>query len=83
MDMRQCIRSCLDFADVCDTTARLAVRRTGENVSVLRATLETCIRTCELWAENCARHEHEHCQLCAEKCRESAESRRIALPSVQ
>ena len=39
MDMAQCIRSCLDCADVCTATARLAVRRTGQNVEVLRAML--------------------------------------------
>lgn len=78
MDMRQCIRSCLD----CAATARLAIRRTGENVAVLRAMLETCIRTCELCAEECARHEHAHCQLCAEMCRECAEDCRKALPTV-
>jgi hypothetical protein len=82
MDMRQCIRSCLDCADVCAATARLAVRRTGENVAVLRAMLETCIRTCELCAEECLRHEHAHCQLCAEMCRECAEDCRKALPTV-
>lgn len=83
MDMRQCIRSCLDCADVCNATLKLAVRRTGENVAVLRAMLETCIRTCELCAEECARHQDEHCQLCAEMCRECAEDCRKALPTVQ
>ena len=83
MDMRQCIRSCLDCADVCETTAKLAVRRTGENVAVLRSMVETCICTCELCAEECARHEHEHCRLCAEMCRECAEDCRKALPTIQ
>lgn len=64
MDMRQCIRSCLDCADICDATAKVTTRRTGENVSVLRAMLDACIRTCELCAEECSRHEQEHCKLC-------------------
>lgn len=83
MDMRQCIRSCLDCTDVCEATAKLAVRRTGQNVAVLRAMVETCVRTCELCAEECARHEHGHCRLCAEMCRECAEDCRKALPSIQ
>ena len=83
MDMRQCIRSCLDCADVCAATAKLAVRRTGQNVAVLRAMLETCIRTCELCEEECARHDDEHCRLCAQMCRECAEDCRKALPTVQ
>jgi hypothetical protein len=82
MDMRQCIRSCLDCADVCTATARLAMRRTGDNVEVLKIMLETCIRTCELCADECARHDHDHCRLCAEMCRECANDCRSALPTV-
>src|SRR3546814_2746513 len=72
MDMAQCIRSCLDCADVCAATGRLAIRRTAQNIETLRLMLETCARVCELCAEECARHEHEHCRLCAEMCRECA-----------
>lgn len=82
MDMRQCIRSCLDCADVCEATSRLAVRRTGRNVDALRAMLETCIRVCELCAQECEQHEHGHCRLCAEMCRECAADCRAALPTV-
>ena len=83
MDMRQCIRMCLDCADICGATARLAVRRTGENVRMLRATLELCARACDLCAEECERHEHGHCRLCAQMCRECAQDCRNALPTVQ
>lgn len=83
MDMRQCIRSCLDCADVCDATARLAVRRTGQNIDVLRAMLETCAKVCDLCAEECERHDHDHCRLCAEMCRECANDCRKAVPTVQ
>lgn len=84
MDMSQCVRTCLDCADVCTATSRLAVRRTGQNIEVLRAMLETCIRTCELCAEECERHaaEHGHCELNARMCRECADDCRKALPTV-
>ena len=84
MDMSQCVRTCIDCADVCTATSRLAVRRTGQNVEVLRAMLETCIRTCELCAEECERHaaEHGHCELSARMCRECADDCRKALPTV-
>ena len=82
MDMRQCIRTCLDCADICAATTNIAIRRTGQNVEVLRMTLQTCIRTCELCAEECGRHDHEHCNLCAEMCRECAEDCRKALATV-
>lgn len=82
MDMRQCIRTCLDCADICAATSRLAVRRTGQNIEMLRAQLETCVRACEICAEECDRHDHEHCRLCAQMCRECVEDCRAALPSV-
>jgi hypothetical protein len=82
MDMRQCIRSCSDCADVCDATAKLSVRRTGQNVEVVETMLEACARTCELCAEECNRHEHEHCRLCAEMCLECAQDCRNALATV-
>lgn len=82
MDMHQCIRICLDCADICAAAARLAVRRTGENVRTLRAMLELCAHACEICAEECERHEHAHCRLCAEMCRECAQDCRSALPTV-
>ncbi len=83
MDMRQCIRSCLDCADMCMATGRLAVRRTAQNIEVLRLMLESCARVCDLCAQECARHDHEHCALCGEMCRECANDCRAALPTVQ
>ena len=83
MDMRQCIRTCLDCADVCAATARMAVRRTGQNVEALRAMLEHCAAVCMICAEECGGHDHEHCQLCATMCRECAEECRAAIPTVQ
>jgi hypothetical protein len=83
MNMAQCIRTCSDCADVCAATSRLAVRRTGRDVTALRSMLETCIRVCEICAQECERHEHEHCRLCAQMCRECAADCRAALPTVQ
>lgn len=83
MDMRQCIRSCLDCADICAATAKLAVRRTGQDIEVLRIALEACARICELCGEECERHEHDHCRLCAAMCRECANDCRAAIPTVR
>lgn len=82
MDMRQCVRTCLDCADICAATARVAVRRTGQNVEVLRATLVLCARVCDACADECEKHEHEHCKLSAKMCRECAADCRAALPTV-
>ncbi|WP_380780351.1 four-helix bundle copper-binding protein [Sphingomonas sp. R86520] len=82
MDMRLCIRMCHDCADICTATAHVAVRRTGQNVVVLRAQLETCIQACEACAAECEKHDHEHCRLCATMCRECADDCRTALVTV-
>ena len=83
MDMAQCIRNCLDCADICAATARLAVRRTAQNIEVLRSQLETCIKACETCAEECERHDNPHCAMCAKMCRECADDCRKALPLVK
>ncbi|UYH53923.1 four-helix bundle copper-binding protein [Qipengyuania sp. SS22] len=82
-DMAQCIRTCLDCADVCAATARLAVRRTAQNIDVLRAQLEACITACETCAAECESHDNPHCALCAKMCRECADDCRKALPLVK
>ena len=82
-DMAQCIRNCLDCADVCAATARLAVRRTAQNIDVLRAQLEACITACETCAAECESPDNPHCSLCAKMCRECAEDCRKALPLVK
>lgn len=83
MDMRQCIRACLDCADICEATMKIIVRRTGRNSDVMRAMIETCIKTCETCAAECSSHDHEHCRLCADMCRECAADCRKALPTIQ
>ena len=71
-DMTQCIRMCLDCSDICEATARLGLRRTGNDQPMLRELLELCARMCEQCAAECERHDHEHCKLCAQICRECA-----------
>jgi hypothetical protein len=82
MDMRQCIRTCLDCADICAATAKVATRRTGSNEALLQEMLQLCITACDICAEECARHDHEHCRICAEMCRECARDCRAAIDAV-
>lgn len=79
MDMARCIRLCMDCADVCLATSRLATRRTDGNVPLIEAMLRTCMLACETCAEECAKHDHAHCQRCAQMCRECAETCEKAL----
>lgn len=82
MDMSQCIRNCLDCADVCTATARLGVRRTAQNIDVLRSQIETCILACNTCADECETHDNPHCGKCAEMCREVARDFKACLDSV-
>jgi hypothetical protein len=64
-----CIALNVDCADVCAATARLASRVGHHNGSVMRHQVEACREICRLCAEECERHEHEHCKICAQSCR--------------
>ena len=79
MDMRQCIRTCMDCADICDATFKVATRRTGNNELLMEEMLTLCITACDICAEECARHDNDHCRRCAEMCRECAGDCRAAL----
>jgi hypothetical protein len=79
MDMRRCIRLCLDCSDVCTMAYRVATRRTDENRQLIRSVLAVCIEACQVCGEECMRHEHAHCQRCAQMCRECADDCRKAL----
>lgn len=70
-ELRDCIRTDLDCADICATTAAVLSRRTGGNPTVVRALLEACRTACAVCAEDCESHagHHEHCKICAEACR--------------
>ena len=82
MDMRQCVRTCLDCSDICDATSRIAARRTGSNEEALRAVLQACVRLCEICADECDQHDNDHCRLCGEMCRECARDCEAALATI-
>ncbi|WP_217615500.1 four-helix bundle copper-binding protein [Cellulomonas sp. GbtcB1] len=70
-DLRTCIRTNLDCADSCGTTARILSRHTGYDADLTRAHLEACIAACRACGDECEQHAgmHEHCRVCAEACR--------------
>lgn len=75
-DLRTCIRTDLDCADVCETTGRVLSRQTTPDLTVIRAVLQTCAQVCKACGDECARHAemHEHCKVCAEACRRCEEA---------
>jgi hypothetical protein len=80
-ELRQCIRTDEDCAQVCLTAAGVLVRQTETRPETLRPLLEACIAHCEACAAECEGHadHHEHCRLCAEACRRCAAACRAVL----
>lgn len=70
-DLRKCVRTNMDCADVCDATARVLSRHTGYDANISRALLEACIAACKACGDECEQHAsmHEHCRVCGEACR--------------
>ncbi|MFN2100080.1 four-helix bundle copper-binding protein [Altererythrobacter sp. MF3-039] len=73
MDMSDCVRKCMDCSDICTAFTRIASRRTGGNVTVIKSLLEACIIACKVCAEECAKHDNAHCKRCEQMCRECFE----------
>ncbi|WP_435769499.1 four-helix bundle copper-binding protein [Nocardioides sp. SYSU DS0651] len=75
-DLRKCIRTDLDCADICETTGRVLSRHTGYDANITRAILEACAQACKSCADECEQHAdmHEHCRICAEACRRCEEA---------
>ncbi|GGL41489.1 four-helix bundle copper-binding protein [Planomonospora parontospora] len=70
-ELTKCIRTNMDCADICGTTARVLSRHTGYDANISRALLEACAMACKTCGDECAAHAgaHEHCRICAEACR--------------
>lgn len=67
--MSRCIALDRDCADICLQGARLLQRESAIALQYLLLCEEVC-RAC---AEECKKHEHEHCKSCAEACMACAE----------
>ena len=75
-ELRGCITTDLNCADICDATARILSRQTSYDAEVTRAALTACRDACRRCAEECERHAdmHEHCRICADACRRCEEA---------
>lgn len=68
--MAECVRLCRDVVAIASLHAHLTARGSS-HTSELAA---LCASVCETCAEECAQHENEHCQACAEILPECAEA---------
>lgn len=67
----ECIRTNIDCAEVCTTTARLLARQTAPGSPVIKAQLAAAIAATQACAAACDWHGTilEHCRVCAEACK--------------
>lgn len=61
----RCITLDLDCAAIC----RTAVEYMARNSELATMLCEVVAEVCDACAQECARHEHDHCQQCAEVCK--------------
>lgn len=61
-----CVKTDLDCADICLTTATLLARNSSHG----RHLLSECIEICKACATECEKHKVQHCIDCAIACRE-------------
>jgi hypothetical protein len=83
-ELTKCIRTNLDCADICATTARVLSRHTGYDANLTRAQLEACAQACKSCGDECQEHAgmHEHCRVCAEACRACQQACRELLSAI-
>jgi hypothetical protein len=63
--MTECIKTDHDCADICATTIRLLLRDSDQKMTMV----ELCATICAKCAEECEKHDHDHCIQCAKACR--------------
>lgn len=85
-DLRYCIRTNLDCADICDTTGRVLVRQTEPDWTLIKAQLESCHTSCQTCRAECEKHKnmHEHCAVCVkscQRCEDACKALLAALPN--
>lgn len=68
--MAHCIELDRDCAEICFLGAKLLLR----DAEVAHAYLVVCEQACRKCAEECGKHDHDHCKRCAESCRKCAEA---------
>lgn len=68
--MAKCISLDRDCSDICFQAARLLQRES----QIARQFLLLCEEICRMCADECSKHDDEHCKRCAEACRICADA---------
>lgn len=77
--MTECIKLDRDCADTCS----LAVQFLSRNSGISKSIIGLCADICAQCAEECEKHDHDHCQKCAEACRKCEETCKTYLDNVR
>lgn len=83
-ELRTCITTDLNCADICATTARVLSRNTAFNTELVGALVRACVEACRVCGAECEQHadHHDHCRICAEACRSCEEACRELLTAM-
>lgn len=68
--MAQCIRLDRECADICNYLEAAIAR----NSPFIKQIASVCADICTACAEECNKHDHDHCQQCAKACTSCAEA---------
>ena len=66
--LARCIKLNRECAEICQLTASILARG-SEHTHLF---LNVCASICSSCADECERHSHDHCKLCANACRKCA-----------
>jgi hypothetical protein len=72
--LRRCIRTDVDCAEICLAGSHLLLRQTETDPRLVREMLHACVMACQVCADECELHDHEHCVNCAALCRVAQEA---------
>jgi hypothetical protein len=68
--MTRCIELTRDCAEICFQAARHVMRRS----EIARQFLTVCEEICRVCADECRKHNEDHCEICAEACESCADN---------
>ena len=74
-EMVACIRTDRDCADICSLAIKFLGRDSKHTIQIIGI----CADICAECAEECEKHDHDHCVKCAKACRRCEESCRAYL----
>lgn len=70
---KEALQKCMVLNMKCAETCKLVVQMLDKNTNDFEMYLKRCSIICLKCANECDKHEHEHCKQCAAVCRECSE----------